>query len=74
MAKPLIELKDYNENVTNSWNYSVNEAKTYLACPDCGKELWMKIGYIYAKPEEGHHYPPQKPLHCKDCGWEGSSY
>lgn len=44
------------------------EAKNGIACPECGVELFDKIGVILTS------MPPQYPVFCKACGYRGSRY
>jgi len=37
-----------------------------IACPDCGKELWDSSPMITLTSA-----PPQKDVHCPECGYRG---
>lgn len=38
-----------------------------IACPECGKELWDSAPNFSLTSN-----PPQKHVHCPNCGWIGT--
>jgi len=67
MAKKLVSLKDFNSLARNKYaNDRDQPIPNGIECPKCGAELFDSFPRIILASN-----PPQKNIHCDNCGYKG---